>query len=83
MKRRSDDDRRRELKLSNLRHEASKLAHQRDMLRLDLADLWSRYHRDHPEAREVEGRLWPVIRAWEAKTEEIRAVLTEGKQHAQ
>ena len=73
--RRTDTQRRADLRLRQLRRDADQLGQQRDAMLRELAGLRRRpgASRADPAAVELEAQLWPVIRGWEAVCEQLRA----------
>jgi hypothetical protein len=76
---RAGEQRRVRLELSRLTSEEQRLAHERDLLQLELAAIVRRPGGSGrtAEAIALEQRIWPIIRAWERVSEQIRALKQE------
>ena len=76
---RTDADRRSRLKLDRLRRERDDLAHERGLLRVQLAAIAG--HRSSgwrgPEAIELRSQIQALTARWSAANEALRAVLQE------
>jgi hypothetical protein len=79
---RSDAERMRVLRIDKLQGRADSRAHERDMLRIELASVVRRPGGSwgDPKAVELAERLRPMVKEWEQLIEEIRALPIE--QHA-
>jgi hypothetical protein len=76
---RTDDDRRRELKLSGLRFECDRIAHERNLLQIRLAGAITTHRGGWraPEAVTLKREIAGKAAEWSRLNEQVRAILQE------